>query len=138
LRRPAAINNNNDMENVRKRPVYLNLLKIRLPVGGVVSIIHRVTGVVIVLLTPLAVYLLHLSLQSPTGYDRTAQLLGSGAGRLGVLVVVWIFAQHFFSGVRHLLFDIDIGLQKEAARRAAWLTFVGSLCATGIVAMFIL
>jgi succinate dehydrogenase cytochrome b556 subunit len=42
-------------------------------------------------------------------------------------VIVWVFAQHFFSGVRHLLLDIGIGDSKPVARRNAWLAFAASL-----------
>ncbi len=117
------------METASKRPVYLNLLKIRLPIGGVVSIAHRITGVLLVLLTPLAVYLLQQSLQSEAAFERTRALLDSTAGRAGVLVVLWMFAQHFFSGVRHLLLDIHIGVERHAARRGAWLTLVAGVLA---------
>ncbi len=115
-----------NMDKNKKRPVYLNLLQIRLPVGGVTSILHRATGAVLVLLLPFAIYMLQRSLQDPVGFADIVAHLGTPFGRFIVLVSTWIFAQHFFSGVRHLLQDIDIGLEKAAARRGAWLTFVGS------------
>jgi succinate dehydrogenase / fumarate reductase, cytochrome b subunit len=114
------------METVKKRPVYLNLFRIRLPVGGVASIIHRITGVFLVLLLPAAVYLLALSLESLAGFHKAISLLASVPGRIVVLVSVWLFAQHFFSGIRHLLLDIDIGVEKGAARIGAWLTFLAA------------
>ena len=54
------------MQSVKSKPVFLNLMQIRLPVAGVMSIIHRVTGVVMVLSIPLLLYLLDLSLSGPT------------------------------------------------------------------------
>ena len=115
------------MEHVSKRPVYLNLFKIRLPIGGVVSIFHRVTGVFLVLLLPPATYLLQQSLQSPEAFEDTVRLLGSLPGRALLLIVVWMFVQHLYSGIRHLLLDIDIGIEKTTARRSAWLTLVASI-----------
>jgi succinate dehydrogenase cytochrome b subunit len=115
------------MEKNKKRPVYLNLFKIRLPVGGVVSILHRVTGVLLVLVLPLAIYMLQRSLQDPAAFRDITARLGAPAGKFALLIVVWIFAQHFFSGIRHLLLDIDVGIDKAAARRGAWLTFAASL-----------
>jgi succinate dehydrogenase / fumarate reductase, cytochrome b subunit len=114
------------MESTKKRPIFLNLLTIRLPIGAVVSIAHRITGVLLVLLLPLAVYLLQLSLESPAAFDRTLSLVDSAPGRLTVLLLVWVFAQHFFAGIRHLLLDIDIGVELKIARRSAWLTLAGS------------
>ena len=114
------------METVKKRPVYLNLLKIQLPIGGVASIAHRITGVLLVLLLPVAIYLLALSLESLAGFHKAVSFLTSAPGRIIVLLSVWLFAQHFFSGIRHLLLDIDIGAEKDTARVGAWLTFLAA------------
>jgi succinate dehydrogenase / fumarate reductase cytochrome b subunit len=110
-----------------KRPVYLNLFKIRLPVGGILSILHRATGAFLVLLLPIALYILQRSLQDQTAYAEIAAQAATPVGRLVVLVIVWVFAQHFFSGVRHLLLDVGVGDSKPAARRNAWLAFAASL-----------
>ncbi len=125
------------METAGKRPVYLNLLKIRLPVGGVVSIAHRITGVVLVLLLPAGAYLLQESLESAAAFERVRALLSSDFGRLALLVLVWMGAQHFFSGVRHLLLDIHVGVELRAARRGAWLVLVASALVLVIVAVWI-
>ncbi len=127
-----------DMDTVKKRPVYLNLFKIHLPVGGVVSIAHRVTGVGLAVLFPFGIYLLQLSLRDPSGFDRATSILSSVSGRITVLLVTWIFAQHFFSGVRHLFMDIDVGVEKAAARRSAWLTWVGSVIIVLFAAVWII
>ncbi len=115
------------MEKNKKRPVYLNLFKIRLPVGGVVSILHRIMGALLVLLLPFGIYILQRSLQDPAAFMDITARIGTPTGRIVVLVIAWVFAQHFFSGVRHLLLDIDVGIDKSTARRGAWLTFVASL-----------
>jgi succinate dehydrogenase / fumarate reductase cytochrome b subunit len=115
------------MEKNKNRPVYLNLFKIRLPVGGILSILHRATGAFLVLLLPIALYILQRSLQDPATYAKIAVQAVNPIGRIVVLVIVWVFAQHFFSGIRHLLLDIGIGDSKPAARRNAWLAFVASL-----------
>lgn len=115
------------MEKNKNRPVYLNLFKIRLPVGGVVSILHRITGALLVLLLSFALYILQRSLQEPAAFADLAARLATPAGRFVLLVIVWVFAQHFFSGVRHLLQDIGVGVEKAVARRGAWLTFTMSI-----------
>lgn len=126
------------MESVSKRPVYLNLLKIRLPIGGVMSITHRVTGVILVLLLPVATYLLHLSLQSEIGFEKTVRMAGSLTGRVVVVATVWMFAQHFFTGVRHLLMDIHVGVGREAARRSAWVSLAASIVTLALVVLWML
>jgi succinate dehydrogenase / fumarate reductase, cytochrome b subunit len=114
------------MPKKQKRPVYLNLVKIRLPVGGVLSILHRITGVILVLLLPFALYLFDCSLQDSTAFAEISSRLSSLEGRIVILIMVWAFAQHFMSGIRHLLLDIGIGDSKPIARRNAWLAFAAS------------
>jgi succinate dehydrogenase / fumarate reductase cytochrome b subunit len=110
----------------KKRPVYLNLFKIRLPVGGILSILHRATGAFLVLLLPFALYILDISLQDPMAFDEISTRLMSIEGRIALLIMVWAFAQHFMSGLRHLLLDIGIGDSKATARLNAWLAFAAS------------
>lgn len=115
-----------EMDKNKNRPVYLNLFQIRQPVGAVVSILHRISGALLVLLLPFAIYMLQQSLQDPATFADIVARLDTPLGRAVLLVVVWTFAQHFFSGIRHLLLDVDVGIEKIAGRRGAWLTFVGS------------
>ncbi len=114
------------MEQNRKRPVYLNLLKIRLPVGGVVSIVHRISGVLLVAMLPGSVYLLQRMLESRTAFEPIASLLAKPPARTGLLIVLWLFSQHFFAGIRHLLMDMDIATSRRAGRIGAWLVFAAS------------
>ena len=114
------------MGNNKKRPIYLNLFKIRLPVGGILSILHRATGAFLVLLLPFALYLLDRSLQDPTAFAEISMRFTRLNGRIAILIMVWAFAQHFMSGVRHLLLDIGIGDSKATARLNAWLAFAAS------------
>lgn len=115
------------MEQKQQRPVYLNLVKIRLPVGGVLSILHRATGAFLVLLLPFALYILDASLHEPAFFAEITRRLASLEGHIAILIAVWVFTQHFFSGLRHLLLDIGIGDGKAASRRGAWLAFAATL-----------
>lgn len=124
------------MEHISKRPVYLNLFKIRLPIGGVVSILHRVTGVFLVLLLPPAIYLLQRSLQDAATFEQTVRILGSLPGRALLLIVTWMFVEHLYSGIRHLLLDIDIGIERTTARRTAWLTLFVSIVTVLLIGLW--
>ncbi len=108
------------------RPVFLNLFRIRLPIGGIVSILHRVTGVLLVLSIPLLLYLLQQSLADAATFAALTATLRPPGAKLLTLLAVALLAQHFFSGLRHLLLDLDIGTGKAAARRLAWLTFAAT------------
>jgi len=120
------INNNNSVDKTLNRPVFLNLLVIRLPVGGIVSILHRVSGALLVLLTPIGIYLLDRSLSDPGFFTQLQASMNQGWCQLAMLLVAGLLIQHFFSGLRHLALDIDWGIRRQSARITAWLTFVGT------------
>jgi succinate dehydrogenase / fumarate reductase, cytochrome b subunit len=121
-------------EKTNKRPKNLDLLHIQLPIGGVVSILHRVTGVLLVLALPPAFLILQQSLQSPEGFARVAALLTSLPARLLLLSITILLVHHFLAGVRHLLLDLDIGIGRGGSRISAWLVLAGVAGAALIVA----
>ncbi len=125
------------MATNKKRPVYLNLLLIRLPIGGIVSILHRITGAFMVLLIPLALYALQTSLESPMRFEQVRVWLISGVGRVAFLLALWVLVQHLYSGVRHLLLDVDIGIEKLAAGRSAWLTLGASVITAALLGVLL-
>jgi len=109
------------------RPVYLNLLKIRLPLPGIVSFAHRITGVLLFLSLPFAVYLLDLSIESPESFVRAQQLLNQPLVLLVQIVLLWAIAHHFFAGIRFLLIDAEIGVEKSSTRTGAWLVLLAEI-----------
>ncbi|MCL4744189.1 MAG: succinate dehydrogenase, cytochrome b556 subunit [Burkholderiaceae bacterium] len=112
----------NDIERARtRRPVFLNLYRIQMPVGAFTSIMHRITGVLLALGIPLSVYLLDRSLQGPQAYAEVTGWFDNLAFRIAAIASVWALAHHLLAGIRHMLSDIDIGSQLPAARRSAWM-----------------
>jgi succinate dehydrogenase cytochrome b subunit len=111
----------------KRRPVFLNLRQIQLPVGALTSIAHRITGLILALGIPFAIYVLDLSLRGPQTYAQVTGLLDSRALRGASVVFVWALAHHLLAGVRHLLSDIDIGSRLPAARRSAWMVNLGGV-----------
>lgn len=110
------------MDRNEPRPVFLNLFQIHLPIGGIISIIHRISGILLVLSLPVFLYILELSLENSESFLKVAGFLSSMIGK--VLLLAWgaLLAQHFFSGLRHMLMDLDIGVDKQAASNSAWVT----------------
>lgn len=115
------------MTSGKTRPVFLNLLQIRLPVGGMLSIIHRVTGVLLVLSIPLMIWLVQLLNAGPQGYTQAMALFNNGGFRFLIFIVVWLLIQHSLSGIRHLLLDMGFGYSLPQARGSAWTVFACSL-----------
>ena len=104
-----------------RRPVFFDLTKIAMPIGAVTSITHRITGLLLALGVPGAVYLMKLSLQDERGYQEVAALLSRFPLRALAAVFVCVFSYHLLAGVRHLLSDIEVGSHLRGARFSAWL-----------------
>ena len=107
-----------------QRPVYLNLIKIRLPLPGIISFAHRITGVVLFLALPFAVYLLDLSIESEQSFAKVQQILNQPVMLFVQILLLWTLAHHFFAGIRFLLIDAEIGVEKSQARLASWLVLL--------------
>ncbi len=107
-----------------QRPVYLNLIKIRLPLPGIVSFAHRITGVILFLSLPFAVYLLDLSVESKQSFAEVQQILKLPVMLFVQILLLWSLAHHFFAGIRFLLIDAEIGVEKSQARLGSWLVLL--------------
>ncbi len=115
------------------RPVFLDLRKIRWPVMALVSGLHRASGVLMVLLLPVLVYLFELSLRNEQGFQTVIDLLQSLPVRVLGVLLVWSLAHHFFAGIRFLLLDADLGVEKSEVRKTAWLVHAAAIGATLLV-----
>ncbi len=118
-----------------KRPVYLNLFKIRLPIAAIVSLAQRLSGILMFLAMPFIVYLLDLSVQSSAGFDRAMTLLQHPLLLVVQILLVWALAHHLFSGIRFLLIDADFGVDRRTANYSAWLVIALSVLTTVIVSL---
>lgn len=114
----------------RPAPVYLNLLRIRFPIGAVTSIAHRISGVLLFLSLPFLIYLLDLSLQGPVGFDRALAAVQNIWFKVGFTLIVWSLLHHLLSGIRFLLIDIEQGVTLQQARGSAWLVIIVALVMT--------
>jgi len=114
---------------VKKRPGEMRLIdatQYKLPPAGVVSILHRISGLLLAVLLPFAIWLFDKSLASEISFDefRGAFLAGIGfvpavVVKLVTLVLIWAYLQHFAAGVRHLWMDATHSVSKEFGRTSA-------------------
>lgn len=121
------------MHGAQHRPVYLNLLQIRLPVAGIMSIVHRITGVLMFLATPLMIYVLDLSLTSTEGYRQAGEIIHGGLGMLALFGLLWSLLHHLLAGVRYLLLDVHIGVDKPTYRYTAWVVLIAAPLLAAVV-----
>lgn len=103
-----------------RRPVHLNLFVIRLPVGGVVSILHRVSGVLLAFALPAFLYILQQTAADAATFDTWRDRAGAWPVRLAAASMLWLLWHHTLSGIRHLLQDLHLGIARESSRVTAW------------------
>lgn len=118
---------------MNQRPFYLNLLRIRLPVGGLVSILHRASGALLSLAIPALLYAFMLSLRSAEDFRRLGEFFGGFFGWLLAVVLTWALLHHFLAGLRHLGFDIGLGEAKAAARLSARVCLLAAILITALI-----
>jgi len=119
---------------VKLRPVYLDLPRIRLPLPGIVSILHRASGALLVLAgIPLLLYAVSASLASPEAYAAMKATFSYPVAKLGLILLLWAYLHHFCAGIRYLLLDIHRGIELEPARRSSAVVMVLSLALTVIL-----
>ena len=120
----------------KARPKYLSLrallFEIRLPLPGWVSILHRISGALLVF--PFAAWLLFMldaSLLSEASFEQTKVYLGLPLVKAGMLLLfIWAFCHHFCAGIRFLLLDINRGIELRQTRRSSLIVLVVSLALT--------
>jgi succinate dehydrogenase / fumarate reductase cytochrome b subunit len=125
----------------KTRPKYLSLpallFEIRLPLPGWVSILHRISG--LLLFFPFAAWLLYLldtSLVSEQGFERVRnQYLHLPVVKLAIIVFIWSYCHHFCAGIRFLFLDLDKGIDLKTARLTSVIVLVASLAMTAFFAI---
>jgi len=118
----------------KQRPKYLSLqailFEIRLPLAGWISILHRVSGVLLFASGIWLLFLLDRSLSSAAGFSSIQRYLDFTLVKLSLLVLVWAYCHHLCAGIRFLLLDLDKGVDKASARASSIAVLVVSLLLT--------
>ena len=108
------------------RPVYMNLLQIRLPISAISSITHRLAGIYIFFITlPLFLFLLYSTTKSYNDFMFIQQAFNNSIFfSTFVSFSFLVFAYHILTGVRHLLQDLHIGESLSASRVSSYIVFI--------------
>jgi len=120
------------MDRKKPAPRFLNLIQIKLPPGGIASIGHRISGVFMFFSIPMIAWLFAWSLENEAAYLEIIGLLKSPVAQLIAVILVWSLSHHLLTGIRHLLLDIGIGVDKLKARASAWVVNIGALVLTAV------
>ena len=124
----------------RKRPEFRNIhvtqiVGYRLPAPGMVSILHRVSGALMFLLLALAIWLLQLSLTSELSFMRLKEVASHWWAKMIFLALAWALLHHLIAGIRYLLLDLHMGIEKAASVKSALAVFAVSLPLTLLAAL---
>ncbi len=124
----------------KSRPEFRNihvtqLLQYKLPPPGLVSIMHRISGAALFLLLPFLLWLFDLSLTSEISYARMAEVGSNALVKLVLVGLAWAYLHHLIAGVRYLMLDLHVGLDKPVARTSALAVYWISLPLTLIAAL---
>ncbi len=132
-------------DTLKTRSTYRNIhvsqiVKYRLPPAGIVSILHRVSGVGMFLLMPFIIWMFDASVTSEISYSQFSSVFAGGAGfvpgwmfKLIALGLIWAFLHHFIAGVRHLWMDMTHAVTKEFGHSSALVTLGLSLVLTALL-----
>ena len=106
------------------KPVYINLFKIQLPLSALISISHRVSGILIFFLVlPVSAYILNLLLASQDSFSSFVDVFNSSVFlRTFVLFNILIFEYHVIAGIRHMLMDFKLVSETLSASNTSAIT----------------
>jgi succinate dehydrogenase / fumarate reductase, cytochrome b subunit len=124
----------------KKRPEFRNINALtdlpsyRLPAAGIVSILHRISGLIMFLLLPLLVWMFDTSVSSEISFAKFSAAFNVGLGfvpavlvKVVVLGLIWAYLHHLIAGVRHVYMDVCHAVSKEFGKSSAVVTLVLSL-----------
>lgn len=114
----------------KKRPKHLALHLIKLPLPGIVSILHRVSGLLLFCALPLLLLMLQYSLRSIETYTQLTEVLRLPLIKLMLIGLMWAFLHHFCAGLRYLAVDLHRVRDLAQARSSSKVVMVVSLALT--------
>ena len=138
---PSSLSKRPEFRNIH---AFKDLPGYRLPLAGVVSILHRISGALLFVLLPFIIWMFDVSVSSEISFarfvdlfDRGLALYRDGPGRvpgwffkLIALALIWAYLHHLIAGLRHLWMDVSLAVSKEFGKTSAAVTLVVSVVLT--------
>jgi len=121
----------------KSRPTYLDPLRIRLPIPGLLSILHRISGLGLFLFLPLLLWLFQSSLTSPDSYVRYRAAFANPLVKLILIGLLWAFLHHLLAGLRFLALDLHYGTDLPTARATSWVVLVTAIVLTAVLGVWL-
>jgi succinate dehydrogenase / fumarate reductase cytochrome b subunit len=120
---------------------FTDLTTYRLPPAGIVSILHRISGVIMFLLLPFIIWMFDTSVSSEISFARFKAAFNSGLGfapgwflKLVALALIWAYLHHLIAGLRHLWMDVShASVNKNFSHKSALFTLASSIALTVVL-----
>ena len=134
-------------DTLKQRPEFRNinamsdLPNYRLPIAGIVSILHRVSGLLMFVLLPFIIWMFDTSVTSEVSFDAFRSVFIAGVGfvpgwffKLVALAIIWAYLHHWLAGIRHIRMDVKHTVTKEQGKSSAQIVLAISLTLTVLLA----
>ena len=134
-------------DTLKQRPEFRNINAVsdlpnyRLPIAGIVSILHRVSGLLMFVLLPFIIWMFDTSLTSEVSFDAFRSVFIAGVGfvpgwffKLVALAIIWAYLHHWLAGIRHIRMDVKHTVTKEQGKSSAQIVLAISLTLTVLLA----
>ena len=118
------------MEN--KRPLSPHIQIYRWHVSSLVSISHRITGIINIIAITLICLWVSLIFISENNHEMINLFLSSKTGKFIILGLTWSFSFQILSEIRHLIMDLGYGFELKTSKITGLLVMFGSLILTVI------
>jgi len=123
--------------NRGNRPLSPHLQIYRMPLTGMLSITHRITGMAMIPGAVLIVWWFVAAVYSPGYFAVADRLLTSWFGTLVMLGSLWALAYHFCNGIRHLVWDTGRNFDLQKTQTANYIVLGGSVVLTLLVVVLV-
>ena len=104
--------------------------------SSLVSISHRITGIINILAITLICFWIASLLLGETNYEYTRTFLQSFFGKFLVVGITWSFSFQILSEIRHLIMDLGYGFEIQTSKISALIVIIGSFILTVLIYLF--
>jgi len=108
----------------KNRPVNLNLSTVQFPITAIVSILHRISGMILLPGVLLLLWMLDMSLASQASFDTLSEWLGNPLLKVALWAILAALAYHFVAGIRHIIMDLGFAESFESGKLTAYISLV--------------
>ena len=119
------------MEN--KKPLSPHIQVYKWHISSLVSISHRITGIINIIGITLICLWASLLLLGENSYEAVNLLLNSQIGKYITLGLTWSFCFQILSEIRHLIMDLGYGFELKTTKITGLLVIIGSIFLTIIL-----